>query len=354
MANTFGRFCQLFRGQLCASNECKVKVRWFSMELGKWKKFNRPLNGSELARSGGIASMCRLPIQATAEGLDVCFVGIPLDTGSSNRSGSRLGPRQIRTESCIIGAYNTVTGAAPFESLQVADIGDVNINLYDLKKACEDITEFYKTKILPYDCKPLTLGGDHTISYPILKALKEKHGPLGMIHIDAHCDTLDEMMGEKIGHGTPFRRAVDDGLLDCKRVVTLGLRGQASGPGDDWKIPGFRYIWAHQFWNKSMQSLMDELRQHMGSGPVYISFDIDALDPSIAPGTGYPEIGGLTSMQVLEIIQGCKGLDIIGGDLVEVSPPYDPTGTTALVAANFLFEMLCVIPGVKYYPVSHW
>ncbi|XP_077993648.1 agmatinase, mitochondrial-like [Glandiceps talaboti] len=354
MAYPLRKFVKLLLDSAANGGQKALHARCLSESCARLRDFNRPPTGNEMARSGGIPSMCRLPIQETAEGLDACFVGIPLDIGSSNRSGSRLGPRQIRTESCIIGSFNTVTGAAPFESLQVADIGDVHINLYSLKRACDDIREFYKSKIMPYNCKPLTLGGDHTISYPILQAIKEKYGPVGMVHIDAHSDTLEHQMDMKIAHGTPFQRAVEEGLLDCKRVVTIGLRGQASTSSDGWKIPGFRYVWAHQYWYKSMSPLMEEIRHHMGSGPVYISLDIDALDPSVAPGTGYPEIGGLTSMQVLEIIRGCKGLDVIGGDVVEVSPQYDISGTTAIVAANLVYEMLCVLPGVKYYPVSHW
>ncbi|XP_070535734.1 agmatinase, mitochondrial-like [Ptychodera flava] len=341
--------------QRLATTPCKSQLsRNMATSARKLKKFNKPLSGFDMARSGGIASMFRLPIQEDAQGLDVCYVGIPLDIGVSNRSGTRLGPRQIRTESVLIREFNGGTGAAPFETLQVADIGDANINLYDLKKACQDITEYYKTKIMPYNCKPLTLGGDHTLSYPVLKAVAEKHGPVGLVHIDAHADVSDLMLGEKIAHGTPFRRCVDDGLLDCKRVVQIGLRGSIQNPEfHKWQVQqGFKVVLVEECWHKSLTPLMEEVRQQMGDGPVYISFDIDALDPGFAPGTGTPEIGGLTPIQGVEIIRGCRGLNIVGGDLVEVSPPYDTTGTTALVGANLLFEMLCVMPGVKYYPVK--
>uniref|UniRef100_A0ABM0M8F7 Agmatinase, mitochondrial-like n=1 Tax=Saccoglossus kowalevskii TaxID=10224 RepID=A0ABM0M8F7_SACKO len=217
--------------------------------------------------------------------LDVCFVGIPLDIGTSFRSGTRHGPRQIRNESSIIGAFNCSTGAAPFESLQIADIGDINLNLYDLKQACNDIREFYRTKVLPYNCVPLTMGGDHTLSYPVLQAIKEKHGAVGMVHIDAHPDTLGTMMGKDVAHGTPFLRSVEEGLLDCNKVITIGLRGHAALPGGDWKVPGFRYVYAQDCWYKSLAPLMEDVRQQMGDTPVYISFDIDALDPAYAPGT---------------------------------------------------------------------
>ncbi|XP_077993109.1 agmatinase, mitochondrial-like [Glandiceps talaboti] len=336
-----------------ASVKCRELTRTLTTTPTACRKLNQPISGNELARAGGIASMCRLPIQADVEGLDVCFVGIPLDIGVSNRSGTRLGPRQIRTESVMIRACNGGTGAAPFESLQVADIGDVHINLYSLKRACDDIREFYKSKIMPYNCKPLTLGGDHTLSYPVLQAIAEKHGPVGLIHVDAHSDVADTMMDEKIAHGTPFRRCVEEGLLDCKRVIQIGLRGSLyDSAGHKWqKDQGFEVVRGEECWHKSMTPLMEKVRQQMGDGPVYISFDIDALDPAYAPGTGTPEVGGLTPIQSLEIVRGCKGLNIIGGDLVEVSPPFDTTGVTALMGANLLFEMLCVLPGVKYHPV---
>ncbi|KAM7440655.1 hypothetical protein ABFA07_010180 [Porites harrisoni] len=313
--------------------------------------FNFPISPNDMPRSGGIASMMRLPVPSNAEGLDACFVGIPLDSGTSNRSGTRLGPRQIRAESCMIRPYNNVTGAAPFESLMIADIGDIPINTYSLA-ATVDIIRRHIAAIANLGCKPLILGGDHTITYPILQGIKEKHGPVGLVHVDAHSDTSDSMFGEKVTHGTPFRRAVEEGLLDCKRVVQIGLRGSGyTGKDYQWaEDQGFRLVLAHECWHKSLVPLMAEVRQQMGSGPVYISFDIDGLDPAFAPGTGTPEIGGLTSIQGIEILRGCRGMNVVGGDMVEVSPPYDTTGTTALTAANLLFEMLCVLPGVKYKP----
>lgn len=272
-----------------------------------------------------------------------------MDIGTSNRSGTRLGPRQIRSESALIRKVNIATGASPFDSFQVADVGDVNFNLYHLPKACEDIRDHYR-KLISTGCVPLTMGGDHTISYPILQALKERYGPVGMVHVDAHSDTSDTMLGEKIAHGTPFRRAVEDGCLDPNRVIQIGLRGSNYSVEDyDWaKSQGFRIVTALDCWHKSLAPLMKEVHEMMGDKPVYISFDIDGLDPAFAPGTGTPEIGGLTSIQGLEIVRGCRGLNVIGGDLVEVSPPYDMNGTTALTGANLLFEMLCVLPGVKY------
>jgi agmatinase len=249
----------------------------------------------------------------------------------------------------MIREFNKETGAQPYNSLQVADVGDVRLRMYDLPKACIDIKDAF-AELISNGCKTLAIGGDHTITYPILQAYKAKYGPVGLIHVDAHADTGEHMMGCPIAHGTPFRRCVEEGLLDCKRVVQIGLRGTGYNVGDlKWGMDqGFRLVPARHCWHKSLEPLMEEVRQQMGDGPVYISFDIDALDPSFAPGTGTPEIGGLTSIQALELLRGCRGLNIVGGDLVEVSPPYDTTGNTALVAANLLFEMLCILPGVKY------
>ena len=316
--------------------------------------FHQPLGGNEMPRFGGIATMLRLPFiedSTEIEKLDVAFVGVSLDIGTSLRSGTRFGPRQIRTESVMIRPYNMATGAAPFESLNVADIGDIPINTFNLLDAVEIIENEYD-KIVEKNVKPLTLGGDHTITLPILRALAKKYGKIGLIHIDAHADVNDAMFGEKIAHGTTFRRAQEEGLLNSQRVVQIGLRAQGYSADDfNWsRNQGFRVVQAEECWHKSLAPLMAEVREKMGDLPVYISFDIDGIDPAWAPGTGTPEVGGLTTIQALEIIRGCAGLNVIGGDLVEVSPPYDTTGNTALLAANLLYEMLCVLPGVKISP----
>lgn len=310
--------------------------------------FNQPLGGNAMPRFGGPATMMRLPTQETAEGLDACFVGVPMDIGASNRAGTRHGPRQIRAESCMIRPYNMATRAAPFDRLQVADIGDVAINTFDLKKSVGIIEAAYDG-ILAHGAIPLTMGGDHTLTLPILRAMKKKHGPVALIHIDAHADINDEMFGEKIAHGTPFRRAVEEGLLACDRVTQIGLRGTGYSSADfDWsRDQGFTVVQAEECWGRSLAPLMAEVRARVGDHPVYVSYDIDSLDPAFAPGTGTVEIGGLTTWQALEIIRGCRGLDVVGGDLVEVSPPYDPSGNTALIGANLLYEMLCVLPGVQ-------
>jgi len=310
--------------------------------------FNQPLSGNAMPRFGGIATMMRLPLAQSPAGLDAAFIGVPLDIGTSNRSGARFGPRQIRAESALIRPYNMATGAAPFDSLQVADLGDVAINTFSLDKSMAIIESFYDA-VLAAGCRPLTMGGDHTIALPILRALARVHGPLALVHVDAHADINDEMFGERIAHGTPFRRAVDERLLAGDKVWQIGLRGTGYAADDfDWpRRQGFNVVQAHEVWYQSLAPLMARVRECIGtSHPTYITFDIDGLDPSFAAGTGTPEIGGLTVPQGLEIIRGCSGLNVVGGDLVEVAPPYDPSGNTALLGANLLYEMLCVMPGV--------
>lgn len=312
------------------------------------KPLNQPLGGDVMPRFAGIATMMRLPFQETSDGLDACFVGVPFDLGTSNRSGARFGPRQVRSESVLLRPYNMATRAAPFDSLQMADIGDVATNAYNIFDSIDRIATAYDA-IIANGCRPITLGGDHTIAWPILRAMHKRYGPIGVVHVDAHADVNDTMGGEKIAHGTPFRRAVEEGLLDCDRVVQIGLRGTGYHADDfDWcRQQGFRVVQAEECWHKRLVPLMKEVVERVGNGPVYLSFDIDGLDPSFAPGTGTPEIGGLTTIQALEIIRGCWGLNLVGCDLVEVSPPYDTSGNTALTAAYLLFEMLCVLPGVE-------
>ncbi|WP_088280692.1 agmatinase [Ideonella sp. A 288] len=308
---------------------------------------NQPLGGNEMPRFGGIATMMRLPQAESPLGLDAAFIGVPLDIGTSHRPGARFGPRQIRAESALIRPYNMATGAAPFDSLQVADLGDVPINTYSLEKSVALIEAFYRP-VLAAGCRPLTLGGDHTIALPILRAVAATHGPVALVHVDAHADVNDDMFGERIAHGTPFRRAVEEGLLLTDRVWQIGLRGTGYAADDfDWpRRQGFTLVPAHEVWFQSLAPLMATVRERIGDRPCYLSFDIDGIDPAYAGGTGTPEIGGLSVPQALEIIRGCHGLNLVGADLVEVSPPYDTSGNTALLGANLLYEMLCVLPGV--------
>ncbi|MEL7347136.1 MAG: agmatinase, partial [Pseudomonadota bacterium] len=271
-------------------------------------RFNQPLGGNEMPRFAGPVTFMRLPAAATAVGLDACFVGIPMDIGASHRSGTRFGPRQIRAESAMIRPFNMATGAAPFERMQVADIGDVPINTFNLAASVAIIEEAFDA-ILATGCRPLTLGGDHTLSLPILRAMARAHGPVGLVHVDAHADINEHMFGEAIAHGTPFRRAVEEGLLAQDRVWQIGLRGTGYGPDDfQWsRDQGFRVVPAEECWHRSLAPLMAQVRESLGDHPVYLSFDIDSLDPGFAPGTGTVEMGGLTTIQALEIVRGLAG-----------------------------------------------
>ena len=313
----------------------------------------QPLGGNEMPRFGGITTFMRLPGRSDPADLDVAVVGVPFDIGTSNRPGARFGPRGIRSESVLLRPYNMATRAAPFDSLRIDDCGDVATNPYNLTDSVSRIEDHYRS-LLAGDVRTATMGGDHTIVLPILRAMAAAHGPVGLVHVDAHTDINDTMFGEKIAHGTPFRRAVEEGLLDCERVVQIGVRGTGYAADDfDWsREQGFRVVQVEECWHRSLEPLMAEVREQVGgadgAGPVYVSFDIDGIDPAFAPGTGTPEIGGLTTIQALEIIRGCRGLDIRGFDLVEVAPAYDLSGATSLLAANLIYELLCVLPGVEY------
>jgi guanidinobutyrase len=311
--------------------------------------FPQPLGGNDMPRFGGIATFMRLPLITDLSQLDVAVVGVPFDIGTSNRPGARFGPRGIRSESVLLRPYNMATRAAPFDHLRIADTGDVATNPYNLLDSVDRI-ETHFDRLMAAKLTTLTMGGDHTIVLPILRSLAKRHGPVGLIHIDAHTDINDTMFGERIAHGTPFRRAMEEGLLDPLRVTQIGVRGTGYAADDfDWsRDQGFTVVQAEECWGQSLVPLMEQVRARVAEGPVYLSFDIDGLDPSFAPGTGTPEIGGLTIWQALEIIRGCRGLNLVGGDLVEVAPAYDTTGNTSLVAANLLYEMLCVLPGVQY------
>jgi guanidinobutyrase len=311
--------------------------------------YNQPLSGNEMPRFGGHATMFRLPTQETGAGLDIAILGVPLDIGTSNRTGTRFGPRGIRSESVLVRPYGMATRAAPFDSLQIADIGDVPVNPFNLADSI-DIIERHYDEVVATGAKPLSLGGDHTIALPILRALAKKHGKMALVHVDAHADINDTMFGEKVTHGTIFRRALEEGLVDGSKMFQIGLRATGYSAEDfDWsRQQGARVVQAEECWYKSLAPLMEEVRSVIGPDtPTYLSFDIDGLDPSVAPGTGTPEPAGLTASQGLEIIRGVYGTNLIGADLVEVSPPYDLTGNTALLAANLVFEMLCSFPGCQ-------
>ena len=310
--------------------------------------YNQPMGGNEMPRFAGPGTFMRLPAAETACGLDVGFIGIPMDIGTSWRSGTRFGPKAIRAESSMLRPYNMWTRAAPFDSLHCADLGDVPINTFDLKDSVQRIEDYYDT-VLRQEVVPMTLGGDHTLTLPVLRSIAKKYGPVGLVHVDAHADINEHMFGEEIAHGTPFRRAHEEGLIRDDKVFQIGLRGTGytADDFDEARRWGFNVIQAEELWNKSLIPLAARIKQHIGDLPCYITYDIDSLDPAYAPGTGTPEICGLTPPQAVELIRGLRGLNVIGVDLVEVSPPYDPSGNTALVGANILYEMLCILPGVK-------
>jgi guanidinobutyrase len=312
-------------------------------------EFNQPLSGNDMPRFAGPATLFRLPAAPISAALDVGIIGVPLDCGTSNRAGARFGPRQIRAESVLVRPYSMATGAAPFDSLQIADVGDVALNTYNLAASISLIEQHYSAFVAA-DVKPLSMGGDHTITLPILRALHKQHGPLAVVHVDAHADMNDTMFGERETHGTVFRRALEEGLINPSKMTQIGLRATGYAAEDfDWgRQRGVEVVQAEACWYQSLAPLMHSVRQRIGpSTPTYLSFDIDGLDPAVAPGTGTPEPGGLSGSQGLEIIRGTFGLNLIGADLVEVSPPYDTSGNTSLLAANLLFEMLCSFPGCK-------
>ena len=308
-----------------------------------------PISGNDLARFSGPQTFMRLPEVKSAADLDVGFIGIPMDIGTSWRSGTRMGPKQLREQSAMIRPYNIQTGAAPFDALYCADLGDVPINTFSLSDTIRLITDTYDAH-LKNDFIPMGLGGDHTMTLPILRSIAKKHGPVALVHVDAHADVNDEMFGERETHGTVFRRAYEEGLIVADKVHQIGLRGTGYTADDFTEAAGwgFNQYLAPTLWHKSLSPLANDIREQIEDMPTYITYDIDSLDPSFAPGTGTPEIGGLTTMQAMELIRGLRGLNIVGCDLVEVSPPYDPSGNTALTGANLMFELLSILPSVPY------
>jgi guanidinopropionase len=297
----------------------------------------------------GIPTLLDAPYRADAQdlpdfgGLDVALVGVPMDLGVTNRNGSRFGPRAVRTIERV-GPYDHVLRCAPFSKARIADIGDVPMqSRYDLALCHADIEAFYR-RLVGAGVRPLSVGGDHSISSSILKAVGERQ-PVGMIHIDAHCDTAGPYEGAKFQHGGPFRLAVLDGALDPERTIQIGIRGGAEYLWEFSYESGMTVIHAEEVPGIGIEALIERARAVVGDGPTYLSFDIDSVDPGFAPGTGTPEVGGLTPREVLELLRGLKGIDFVGGDVVEVAPQYDATTNTAHVAAQVLFTILCLMVG---------
>jgi len=317
--------------------------------------FFQPISGFDLPRYAGVPTFMRLPLLTLEDDrideVDIGIVGVPWDGGTTNRPGTRHGPRQLRDLSTMIRRQHPASGALPFEMRNVADLGDAPVNPADVADALARITGFY-ARLKERGITPLSAGGDHLVSYPILKALAAE-APVGMIHFDAHTDLFDSYFGGfKYTHGTPFRRAIEDGYLDPKRVVQIGIRGTMYDDEDvEWGLAqGVRIVRIEELDDRGIAAVMAEAREIVGDKPTYVSFDIDSIDPAFAPGTGTPEIGGFTTREAQRMVRLLDGLNVIGADLVEVSPPFDTSGGTAWVGVSIMFELLCILaaaPGTK-------
>ena len=303
-------------------------------------------NDPKLApRFMGLPTFMRSPLRDDLENVDIGMIGVPYDGGVTNRPGARHGPREMRNSSSMMRVVHHVSKINPHELCTVADIGDVPfLRSHQPEGAMEEIEAFY-ADLHAKGVVPLTAGGDHSITYPIFCGIASKENPVGMIHIDAHMDTWDEWQDNKFNHGAPFRRAVEAGVLDPKRTVQIGIRGsQGFLGGENFSLDhGMRVIYMEEFTELGVDAVIAEARRVVGDGPTYISFDVDGLDPVYAPGTGTPEIGGITTIEAQKLLRGLRGLHLVGGDVVEVAPPFDQTGNTALVGATLMFEILCLL-----------
>jgi len=291
-----------------------------------------------------IATFMRAPVIEDLSDYDIALVGVPYDGAVTNRPGARHGPREVRNASSNMRVIHPTTRINPFEICRIGDAGDVPFTrVYDTEGAHEDIEGFFSS-LEKGGVSPLAVGGDHSITLPILRTLA-KEGPLALIHIDAHTDTWDEFMGSRFCHGAPFRRAVEENLIDPHRTVQIGIRGaQNSTEGWDFsESSGMRVIPMDEVSRSGIQAVGEEALSVVGDGATYISFDIDSLDPAFAPGTGTPEVGGLTTIEGQALIRMFRGVRLVGADVVEVSPPFDPSGNTALVAATLMYELLCIL-----------
>jgi guanidinopropionase len=291
-----------------------------------------------------IATFMRAPLAGSLAGVDIGLIGVPTDLGVTNRPGARHGPREIRNASSLMRTYNLALGVNPYELCRIADLGDVHLShRFDLERQNADIEAFYR-KVHEAGIRPVSAGGDHSITYPIFRGIAAG-GALGMVHVDAHTDTWGEFYGSKFTHGAPFRLAVEAGLLDPKRTIQIGIRGgQNYLDGIEFsRDHGMRVVFMEEFAQIGVERVIQLAREVVGDRPTYVSFDVDGLDPVYAPGTGTPEIGGISTLDAQRLLRGLRGLDLVGGDVVEVAPPYDPSGNTALVGATMMFEILCLI-----------
>lgn len=290
-----------------------------------------------------LATFMRMPLAERPQEADIGLIGVPYDGALTNRPGARHGPREIRNQSSLVRAINHATRIAPFELARVRDMGDVPFTrIFDVEATHAEITAFFDTMV-DAGVMPLAFGGDHSVTLPILRAVAR--APVALIHIDAHTDTWDSFQGCKFNHGAPFRRAVEEGLIDPGRTIQIGIRGTQNLPeGWDYsESSGMRVVFVEEFHEKGPAAIAAEARALVGDRPVYLTYDIDSLDPVYAPGTGTPEIGGLTTFQAQSLLRGLRGLNYVGADVVEVSPPFDVGGITAMAGAMLGFEILCLL-----------
>ncbi len=295
-------------------------------------------------RYSEIPTFMRAPLASDLSEIDIALVGVPFDIGVTNRGGARHGPREIRNMSSLVRLFHPVTRVNPFDLCRVADVGDVRVdNAFHIEAAIESIKSFF-WKLHNAGVVPLTAGGDHSITYPILEAIATDK-PIGLIHIDAHTDTSDTFLGSNVHHGAPFRRAVESGFIDPMRTIQIGIRG-AQNTTEGWEYSlekGMRVIFMDEVDQLGIDKVVEEARRVVGNAPVYLTFDVDGIDPAFTPGTGTPEVGGLTTREALALLRGLRGLNFVGADVVEVSPPFDNSGNTALVGATLMYEILCLL-----------
>lgn len=303
-----------------------------------------PLDASKHPRYTEPSTFARLPRLDQVSRADVSILGVPFDSGVSYRPGARFGPAHIRASSKLLRPYNPALDVSPFAQRQVADAGDIGVNPFDITEALTAV-EHAITDLRKDGSTVLTLGGDHTIALPILRALHRDHGPIAVLHFDAHLDTWDTYFGAPFTHGTPFRRASEEGLIDLERSQHIGIRGPLYGKKDleDDAVLGFQIIRSDDYETDGVASIVERMRRRLDTGPVYVSVDIDVLDPAHAPGTGTPEAGGMTSRELLNTLRGLVGANIVGADIVEVAPAYDHAEITGIAAAHVAYELLSVL-----------
>ncbi|MEJ3659015.1 agmatinase [Actinomycetes bacterium KLBMP 9759] len=303
-----------------------------------------PVDASQVPRYAGPATFARLPRTDEVGHVDVAVVGLPFDSGVSYRPGARFGPAHIRAASKLLRPYNPALDVLPFARQQVADAGDLAINPFDLEEAIRTV-ENASDDLREGGTKLLSIGGDHTVALPLLRSVHRDHGPVAVLHFDAHLDTWDSYFGAPYTHGTPFRRASEEGLLDKERCMHVGVRGPLYSDQDltDDRVLGFQVVRSDDYQFDGLAAVIERMRARLGDAPVYVSVDIDVLDPAHAPGTGTPEAGGLTSRELLNTLRGLVGANIVGADIVEVAPAYDHAEITGIAAAHVAFELLSVL-----------